>query len=124
MLDLIFVSLVLYVAHLMLPAILAILRKEATNTYLVGPRDEEASFSNIVKRAKRASGNIQESLLIFLPLAVLATINGAQANEAAAVWIGLRVVYLITYLMGLAYVRTLVWFASLVCLYFMGAALV
>lgn len=120
MTEIIIATLIVYVIHLMLPSSIAIIRKEVNNAYLVGPRDDEAPVSNIVKRARRASGNLQESLLIFLPLAIMVGDN-ATAAEAATIWLGLRLAYLVTYLMGLSYVRTLVWFASLLCLLQMGS---
>ena len=91
--------------------------------YLVGPRDEARTAAPIVERARRASRNLQESLLIFLPLAVLAGNNGAAA-EAATIWLGIRLAYTLTYLLGLSYIRTVVWIISLVYLYMMAAALV
>ena len=123
MIEILFATLVVYVIHLVLPTTLAILRKEADVAYLVGPRDEERAAAPIVERARRASRNLQESLLIFLPLAVLAGNNGAAA-EAATIWLGIRLAYTVTYLLGLSYIRTVVWIASLVYLYVMAAALV
>jgi len=123
MIEILFATLVVYVIHLVLPTTLAILRKEADVAYLVGPRDEARTAAPIVERARRASRNLQESLLIFLPLAVLAGNNGAAA-EAATIWLGVRLAYTLTYLLGLSYVRTVVWAVSLVYLYLMAAALV
>ena len=123
MIEILFATLVVYVIHLVLPTTLAILRKEADVAYLVGPRDEARTAAPIVERARRASRNLQESLLIFLPLAVLAGNNGAAA-EAATIWLGMRLAYTLTYLLGLSYVRTVVWAVSLVYLYLMAAALV
>ena len=123
MIEILFATLVVYVIHLVLPTTLAILRKEADVAYLVGPRDEARTAAPIVERARRASRNLQESLLIFLPLAVLAGNNGAAA-EAATIWLGIRLAYTLTYLLGLSYIRTVVWIISLVYLYMMAAALV
>lgn len=122
MIEILFATLVVYVIHLLLPTTLAFLRKEADVAYLVGPRDEARTAAPIVERARRASRNLQESLLIFLPLAVLAGNNGAAA-EAATIWLGIRLAYTLTYLLGLSYIRTVVWIISLVYLYMMAAAL-
>jgi uncharacterized MAPEG superfamily protein len=67
---------------------------------------------------------LQESLLIFIPLALLAISSQAGVAETATIWLGLRVAYLITYAMGLRHVRTIIWTISMVYLYLMGAALV
>lgn len=123
MLDIIFITLVFYVVQLVLPTMIAIARKEVDHNFAFGPRDQQPEVSLVVQRARRNAGNFQESLLIFLPLAVIALVNNAAAAEAASIWLGLRVAYLVSYLMGLAYVRTLIWFASLAALYMMGAAL-
>lgn len=122
MTEIIIATLIVYVVHLMLPTSIAIVRKEVNNDYLVGPRDEEANVSTLVKRARRASNNLQESLLLFLPLAIMAGDSGA-ASEAATIWLGLRIAYLVTYLMGLRYVRTVIWVVSLYYLYAIGATL-
>lgn len=123
MIEILFATLVIYVIHLVLPTMISVVRGEADITYLFGPRDEARTDSAVVERARRSSRNLQESLLIFLPLAVLAGNNGAAA-EAATIWLGVRIAYTVTYLLGLAYVRTLVWFVSLAYLYMMAAALV
>lgn len=123
MTEIIIATFVVYLVHLLLPGQLAFFRKEVSNAYLLGPRDEEVEVSNIVKRARRASANLQESLLIFLPLAIMAGDNGA-ASEAALIWLGLRIAYLVSYLMGVNYVRTIIWFISLFYLYQMASTLV
>lgn len=123
MIEILFATLVIYVIHLVLPTTISVMRGEADIAYLFGPRDETRTDAALVERARRAGRNLQESLLIFLPLAVLAGNNGAAA-EAATIWLGVRIAYTVTYLLGLSYVRTLVWFVSLIYLYMMAAALV
>lgn len=123
MLEIIFATMVLYFVQLMMPNQLATARKDAALSYFLGNRDTDITVSELPGRAKRALTNLQESLIVFFPLAILALVSGAAANEAAAIWLGLRVAHTISYLMGLAYVRTLIWFASLACLVAMAAAL-
>ena len=124
MTDILIATLVVYLVHLMLPSMLALVRKELTNDYLVGPRDETKEVSAIIGRARRASGNMQESLLVFIPLAVLAAVTGGAVAETATIWLGLRIAYWVAYLMGVSYLRTLIWFASVFCLALMALALV
>lgn len=124
MTDILIATLVVYLVHLMLPSTIALLRKEVTNDYLVGPRDDQPEVSQIVQRARRASNNIQESLLVFMPLAILAVATSAPVAETATIWLGLRIAYLVTYLMGVSYLRTLIWLASVVCLALVALALV
>lgn len=123
MTQILFATLLIYVLHLVLPTLLAVIRGEADIAYLFGPRDETRTDAPIIERARRSSRNLQESLLIFLPLAVLAGNNGAAA-EAATIWLGIRIAYTVVYLLGLAYIRTAIWFVSLAYLYMMASALV
>jgi uncharacterized MAPEG superfamily protein len=123
MTEILFATLLVYVIHLVLPTLIAVVRGEADIAYLFGPRDETRTDTPVIERARRSSRNLQESLLIFLPLAVLAGENGAVA-EAATIWLGVRIAYTLTYLMGLSYIRTAVWFVSLAYLYMMASALV
>ena len=124
MIEILFATLVLYAAGLMLPSLVGVLRKELNLDFLVGPRDEQPEVSAVVQRIRRSSANLQESLLIFIPLALLAISSQAGVAETATIWLGLRVAYLITYAMGLRHVRTIIWTISMVYLYLMGAALV
>lgn len=124
MTDIFIASLVIYLIHLALPSGIGFVRKELTNSYLVGPRDESPEVSAVIQRARRASNNIQESMLVFMPLMVLAMAMGTNIAETATIWLGLRIAYLITYLMGVSYIRTLIWFASVYCLGVMAVALV
>ncbi|MDG1690811.1 MAG: MAPEG family protein [Alphaproteobacteria bacterium] len=124
MIEILFATLVFYAAGLMLPSLVGVLRKELNLDFLVGPRDEQPEVSAVVQRIRRSSANLQESLLIFIPLALLAISSQAGVAETATIWLGLRVAYLITYAMGLRHVRTIIWTISMVYLYLMGAALV
>lgn len=124
MLEIIIITLLFYVLQLVLPTLIAVARKEVDAAFLFGARDTAPDYSDVVLRAKRNAENFKESLLIFLPLAVLALVNNVNVAETATIWLGLRVAYLISYLMGLAYARTIIWFVTLAYLYMMGAALV
>jgi uncharacterized MAPEG superfamily protein len=124
MTEIIIATLILYLAQLILPNMIAVARKELDNSYLFGPRDEAAGTSAVPQRAKRAAVNMQESMIVFLPLAALAVATSAPVAEIATVWLGLRLAYLVTYLMGVGYIRTLIWMASVVCLALMAIELV
>ena len=50
--------------------------------------------------------------------------SGTSVAETATIWLGLRVAYLITYLMGVSFIRTFIWFGSVYCLGSMAVALV
>ena len=124
MTEVVLATLAFYLLHLMLPNLIAVARGEIDAASLFGVRDETVEKSIIVRRAGRAAVNIQESMIVFLPLAVLAIASGTSVAETATIWLGLRVAYLITYLMGVSFIRTFIWFGSVYCLGSMAVALV
>ena len=124
MTEIVLATLAFYLLHLMLPNLIAVARGEIDAASLFGVRDETVEKSIIVRRAGRAAVNIQESMIVFLPLAGLAIASGTSVAETATIWLGLRVAYLITYLMGVSFIRTFIWFGSVYCLGSMAVALV
>jgi uncharacterized MAPEG superfamily protein len=70
----------------------------------------------ISERGIRALKNLKESLFIFIPLSLLSIISDVDIILAATVWLVLRVIYCILYYMGVSYLRTIVWFLSIICL--------
>ena len=88
-------------------------------------RDEPMpETSVIVGRAIRAASNLQESLPAFLALALLSMHLSVDLTGLAFWWLILRVAHLITYIAGIALLRTLSWLGSLVTLIMMALALV
>ena len=69
----------------MLPNLIGVARGEIKPAFLFGGRDETVEKSVPVLRAERASANIQESLVVFLPLSVLAIIGDAATAEIATI---------------------------------------
>ena len=124
MTEVVLATLAFYLLQLLLPNLIAVARGEIDAASLFGVRDETVEKSIIVRRADRAAVNIQESMIVFLPLAVLAIASGTSVAETATIWLGLRVAYLITYLMGVSFIRTFIWFGSVYCLGSMAVALV
>lgn len=124
MTEVVLATLAFYLLQLLLPNLIAVARGEIDSASLFGVRDETVEKSTIVRRADRAAVNIQESLLVFLPLAVLAIGTDTSVAETATIWLGLRVAYLFTYLIGVSYIRTFIWLGSVYCLGSMAVALV
>lgn len=124
MTEVVLATLAFYLLQLLLPNLIAVARGEIDAASLFGVRDETVEKSTIVRRADRAAVNIQESLLVFLPLAVLAIGTDTSVAETATIWLGLRVAYLFTYLIGVSYIRTFIWLGSVYCLGSMAVALV
>ena len=88
-------------------------------------RDEPMpETSVIVGRAIRAASNLQESLPAFLALALLSMHLSVDLTGLAFWWLILRVAHLISYIAGIALLRTLSWVGSLITLIMMALALV
>ena len=88
-------------------------------------RDEPMPETSIMAgRANRAATNLQESLPAFLALAILSMHLSVDLTGLAFWWLILRVAHLITYIAGIALLRTLSWLGSLVTLVMMALALV
>ena len=91
-------------------------------------RDEPMPETSIMAgRANRAATNLQESLPAFLALALLSMhsmYSSVDLTGLAFWWLIFRVAHLITYIAGIALLRTLSWLGSLVTLVMMALALV
>ena len=88
-------------------------------------RDEPMPESSIMAgRANRAATNLQESLPAFLALALLSMHLSVDLTGLAFWWLVLRIAHLITYIAGIALLRTLSWLGSLVTLIMMALALI
>lgn len=92
-------------------------------SYLLSNRDEELKGSVITQRVQRAAVNLQESLPAFLALALLAVYQQVDVSNLACAWLALRVAYLACYALGITFIRSGVFFASIVCLVMMALAL-
>ena len=88
-------------------------------------RDEPMPETSVMAgRAIRAAANLQESLPAFLALALLSMHLSVDLTGLAFWWLILRVAHLITYVAGIALLRTLSWIGSLITLIMMAIALV
>jgi uncharacterized MAPEG superfamily protein len=114
MIDIILLTLLFYFIQLPLPMILGL--NDVSLSYYLSSRDEEVNRPVISERGIRALKNLKESLFIFIPLSLLSIISDVDIVLAATVWLILRVVYCILYYMGVSYLRTIVWFLSIICL--------
>ena len=120
MIDVILLSLLLYFVHLLLPTLLLSTKHLP---YLLSSREKPLDESALVGRAKRSFSNLSETYPVFLTLSVLAVSLEINMVVAANTWLICRAMYLVVYLLGISYVRTLVWFGSVVSLVFMALAL-
>ena len=90
-----------------------------------GNRDAVPEATPLGGRAERAAANSIEALLMFTPLALVAHVSGSaeEALLGATIFVWARVAYLPIYLIGIAYVRSLVWAVGIVGLALMVKAL-
>jgi len=82
-----------------------------------GARDTSKDDTVLQSRAKRTVANQIESMMLFVPLALVAHMKGIDdpmLMKGAWVYIIARAVYPLTYWTGMPYIRTLVWFVGII----------
>lgn len=113
MIAIILAALLLYVVQTYLPpAFMSRAMGPEMRQHAGGPRDEPLPLTVNAGRAKRALGNMNEAMVVFLPLALLAVHLGL--NSGLAWWGGLvfllaRVAYVPAYITAIGLTRSLVW---------------
>ena len=119
-------SVLLWVAHILVQFFTT--RAEFGDAYLLTPRDTEPVAKGLAcGRATRALANYVENYgpFIAMALALIATgQSGGLGAAGATIWLLARIVYLPVYLMGIIYVRTVLWGISVVGLLMMLARLI
>ena len=115
MISWIVIIILLYIVGLFLPPIIITLKEGIL--YAAGARDEPATDSILLGRARRAHENLKEPIWLFLALAILTMLPEtgptAQATTGAALYVIARVAYLPIYLAGIPWIRTLTFLAGL-----------
>ncbi|MEM6898617.1 MAG: MAPEG family protein [Pseudomonadota bacterium] len=85
---------------------------------LLGPRDNlEKSDSVFMGRTKRASANMLENMMLFVPLVIVAVETGrmtALAEFGAGLFLAARVVYAPAYWLGIPLLRPAAWLTGTV----------
>lgn len=88
----------------------------------LGARDEVRDASAFTGRATRTVRNQIEALAVFAPLVIVAHLAGISNTLTlwgAGLFLGARVLFVPIYLLGIPYLRTLVWGAG-----FAGSAMI
>lgn len=123
--ELVGVSVILLLFHVMLQAALA--TREKGIAWNAGARDAGNNVTGIITgRADRALNNFKETYPAFVALALslaIANHTSGLGLNGAWVWLVCRIVYIPLYLAGIPFVRSLVWAGSIVGLLMMLAAL-
>lgn len=94
---------------------------------IVGNRDKLPEPSVVAGRLDRAKNNMQESLPIFLALALLVLVKGGDTSEAAhaaLLFLVARAVYVPAYVSGIRMLRSLVWLVAVASLVVMALPLI
>ncbi|TPW27966.1 MAPEG family protein [Pararhizobium mangrovi] len=114
-------SVVLLIVYMLTQS--GIATKDRGLTWNAGPRDEAPTeLSKEAGRADRALRNYLETWPAFIALAlavVVAGVAGGLTATGAWIWFVARIVYLPLYVLGVPYVRSIAWAASIVGLVLM-----
>lgn len=110
----------LAIIQLTIPMLIDLLTGNTNLTYLLSSRDSSSKPSIYAQRANRASRNLLETLPIFIGIGILSLIREVDNSSIALLWLILRAIYIPIYILGINYIRTGIWAASLICLILMG----
>ncbi len=113
MVALILGTLLLYLFQTYLPPIfMSRAMGRAALDHAGGPRDEALPLTVNAGRAKRALENMNEAMLVFIPLALLSVhfgLNDGLAWSGALVFLLARVAYIPAYILAIGMTRSIVW---------------
>ena len=110
----------LAIIQLTIPMLIDLLTGNTNLTYVLSSRDSSSKPSIYAQRANRASRNLLETLPIFIGIGILSLIREVDNSSVALLWLILRAIYIPIYILGISYIRTGIWAASLICLILMG----
>lgn len=90
--------------------------RELGSAYNASPRDQEPKLTNVYAgRCERALRNLLETYPAFVGLALALAVTGKTGGWGAwgaELWFGARIVYVVLYVAGIPYIRSLVWSAA------------
>jgi uncharacterized MAPEG superfamily protein len=118
--NILILSFLLVMIQLTIPMLIELLTKNTNLKYFLSSRDENTKISAHAQRANRALKNLLETFPIFIGLAILSLIKDVDNSSIALFWLTIRIIYVPVYVLGINYIRTGIWAASLICLILMG----
>lgn len=86
-------------------------------TTLAGNRDDLPALGGFAGRAKRAHLNMLENMVLFAPLVLIAVVaqkTNSLTAMGAMLFFWARLAYAVIYWIGVPWLRTLAWFASVI----------
>ena len=121
MVNLIICVTLFYTLHLFLRMSFSLHKVPFINfTYTGG---DDSGITDLSKRMVIATDNLRQSMLIFIPFAMMSVVLDVDNLMLAKLWFGLRVVYLIGHMVNLyrfPLIRPTIWLPSIVILVMMG----
>lgn len=116
-----------FLVNIFLPATI-FFRQSETVTSHVGPRDDDPEPGIYAARARRSLVNMQENMPFFLTLGVLAlvveTVDMGQAILGAQLFVFARIAFMVLYVFGVPWLRTVAYLLGLVGCAMMAVALI
>jgi len=118
--NILILSFLLVIIQLTIPMLIELLTKNTSLKYFLSSRDENTTISVQAQRANRALKNLLETFPIFIGITLLSLFKDVDNSTIGLLWLIFRIIYVPVYVLGINYLRTGVWTASLVCLILMG----
>ena len=118
--NILILSFLLVLIQITIPVLISLLTNNVKLSYLFSSRDNEANTSIYIDRANRSLNNLFETLPIFIGLVLLSIINDVDNSLLAMIWLLARIIYVPIYIIGINYLRTIIWAISLICLIIMS----
>ena len=84
---------------------------------------DDSGITDLSKRMVIATDNLRQSMLIFIPFAMMSVLLDVDNLMLAKSWFGLRIVYLLGHMVNLyrfPLIRPVIWLPSIVILVMMG----
>ena len=84
---------------------------------------DDSGITDLSKRMVIATDNLRQSMLIFIPFAMMSVVLDVDNLMLAKSWFGLRIVYLLGHMINLyrfPLIRPAIWLPSIVILIMMG----
>ena len=94
---------------------------------LAGNRENVPAITGWAGRAARAHRNMLENLALFIPLVVVSVVAGRTSDMTllgAQIFVWARLAYAVVYVAGIPWLRTGVWFVSVIGMILIFAQLV
>ena len=118
--NILILSFLLVIIQLTIPMLIELLTKNTSLKYFLSSRDENTKISVQAQRANRALKNLLETFPIFIGITLLSLFKDVDNSTIGLLWLIFRIIYVPVYVLGINYLRTGIWTASLICLILMG----